>query len=124
MGPPLLRQQAVGALDHKTGSHRAADGRHKGRLHQRLRPQVVVVPLPFVELPVPVPDEGVLAVEDEEHDDGVVNMVNEEVVVYDRGLKEAPPSEGRSLANPLEPVLKIFSARNLHMPAGYAAVGA
>jgi hypothetical protein len=45
--------------------------------------------------------------------------------VPDRSLEEAlPPPKGDPLKILLNQWLKIFGARNLHMPAGYAAVGA
>ena len=45
--------------------------------------------------------------------------------VPDRSLEEAPPPpKGDPLKILLNQWLKIFVARNLHMPAGYAAVGA
>ena len=45
--------------------------------------------------------------------------------VPDRSLEEAPPPpKGDPLKILLSQWLKIFVARNLHMPAGYAAVGA
>ena len=45
--------------------------------------------------------------------------------VPDRRLEEAlPPPEGDPLKILLNQCWKILSARNLHMPAGYAAVGA
>ena len=45
--------------------------------------------------------------------------------VPDRSLEEAlPPPKGDPLKILLNQWLKIFAARNLHMPAGYAAVGA
>ena len=45
--------------------------------------------------------------------------------VPDRSLEEAlPPPKGDPLKILLNQWLKIFAARNLHMPAGYAAGGA
>ena len=45
--------------------------------------------------------------------------------VPDRSLEEAlPPPKGDPLKILLNQWLKMFVARNLHMPAGYAAVGA
>ena len=54
-----------------------------------------------------------------------VEVVEPEVsAVPDRRLEEAlPPPEGDPLKILLNQCWKILSARNLHMPAGYAAVG-
>ena len=75
---------------------------------------------------VVVTDEGKQGLEE-----GVVEgreVVGVEVVeleVPDRRLEEAlPPLEGDPLKILLNQCWKILSARNLHMPAGYAAVGA
>ena len=55
-----------------------------------------------------------------------VEIVDPEAnAVPDRRLEEAlPPPQGDLLEILLNQCWKIFSARNLHMPEGYAAVGA